>query len=53
MQNGESRFSRSLAWWLLFLLFPIPFSPWWLGIIFFAIFCFLVWGFVQSDRAQG
>jgi hypothetical protein len=31
-------------WWLIVLvvLFPIPFTPWWIGIIFAAIFCLLV-----------
>jgi len=31
-------------WWLflLILLFPIPFSPWWLGVICGAVFVLLV-----------
>jgi len=36
--DGPKRFPDKLAWWLLFLLFPLPFSPWWLGLIFFAMF---------------
>jgi hypothetical protein len=51
--DGPKRFPDKLAWWLLLLLFPLPFSPWWLGLIFFAMFCFLVWGFTLSDRMQG
>jgi len=51
--DGPKRFPDKLAWWLLLLLFPLPYSPWWLGLIFFAMFCFLVWGFTLSDRMQG
>jgi hypothetical protein len=49
--DGRKRFPW--AWWLLVFLFPLPFSPWWLGLTFFAIFCFLVWGFALSDRQKG
>lgn len=36
----DSRFRR---WWPVLLLFPIPFSPWWLTGICLTLFCFLVW----------
>jgi hypothetical protein len=35
---------------LLIILFPIPFSPWWLTIIYLAVFCLLVWLLVPFDR---
>lgn len=44
----ESRFQpttrkRSVTWlWLVVLLFPLPFSPWWLGLTCLAVFVFLV-----------
>ena len=42
--NGD----REWAWWLLVLLFPIPWSPW-LCIIFVGIFCFLAFGILRKD----
>jgi len=35
---------RPWRWWvwLLILLFPIPFTPWWLGVICLAVFILLV-----------
>jgi hypothetical protein len=53
MQAVSDERKRSWVWWLLVLLFPIPLSPWWLGLIFFAMFCFLVLGFELSDRMNG
>ena len=38
------------AWWLLVLLFPIPWSPWWLCIIFLGIFCFLAFGVLNYEE---
>jgi hypothetical protein len=35
------------------LLFPIPFSPWWLLIICVAIFCSLVCLFTYHDSGRG
>jgi hypothetical protein len=32
-----------LGMWLLFLLFPVTFTPSWLGIISWAAFAFAVW----------
>jgi hypothetical protein len=28
--------------WLIFLLFPIPFSPWWLGLFCLMVFILLL-----------
>jgi hypothetical protein len=39
----------SWRWWLLILLFPIPFSPWWLTIICLAVFCSLVYLFTREE----
>lgn len=43
-KTGGNKRSERRSWlpWLLVLLFPIPFSPWWLGIIFLAAFIVLV-----------
>jgi hypothetical protein len=29
-------------WWVIVILFPIPFSPWWLGVICAVAFIFLM-----------
>jgi len=36
--------------WLVIILFPIPIRvrPWWVGVIFIAIFAFLVWGITST-----
>jgi hypothetical protein len=49
MRNGGIK-RPNWAWWLLVLLFPIPWSPWWLCIIFLGIFCFLAFGLLQNDE---
>ena len=39
-KSGGDLLSTLPRWvWLLIFLFPIPFSPWWLGIIFTVVFC--------------
>jgi len=53
MQDVSGERKRSWAWWLLVLFSPIPLRPWWLGVIFFAMFYFLAWGFELSDRMNG
>jgi len=52
ISGDDTNPSRRGAWrfWLLALLFPIPFSPWWLTIICSAMFCTLVYLF---SRAEG
>ena len=43
MEPAKKRKQFSLGWWWVFvILFPIPFSPWWLGIICFVAFAFLM-----------
>jgi len=37
------RGSRAWLLWLLILLFPIPFTPWWLGLILLLVFMLLLW----------
>jgi hypothetical protein len=46
--------SRKGGWrlWLLVLLFPIPFSPWWLTIICLAMFCSLVYLFSREESRR-
>jgi hypothetical protein len=44
-EPNKGRGGKHWTWWLLVLLFPIPWTHWWLGLIFFAIFCFLVLAF--------
>jgi hypothetical protein len=39
----RQRGSRAWLLWLLVLLFPIPFTPWWLGLILLLVFILLVW----------
>jgi hypothetical protein len=48
-----SRKGWSWRLWLLVLLFPIPFSPWWLAIICLAVFCSLVYLFTREERRRG
>jgi hypothetical protein len=43
-EPNKGRGGKHWTWWLLVLLFPIPWTHWWLGLIFFAIFCFLAFG---------
>jgi hypothetical protein len=53
VKTGDNEPSRNgWGWrkWLLIILFPIPFSPWWLTIIYLAVFCSLVWLLVQPNR---
>jgi hypothetical protein len=35
---------------LLVLLFPIPFSPWWLTVICFALFCSLLYLVAREEK---
>jgi hypothetical protein len=49
-ENIGNRKVPDWAWWLLVLLFPIPWSPWWLCIIFIGIFCFLVFGVLHYEK---
>jgi len=48
MQNTDNR--PGIPWWWLvvLILLPIPFTPWWLGIICFALFCGLSWALFQE-----
>jgi hypothetical protein len=48
--NDPSSPRKGWPWylWLLVLLFPIPFSPWWLTIICLAVFCSLVYLFTRE-----
>jgi hypothetical protein len=39
------------AWWVFVWLFPIPWSPWWLCIIFIGIFLFLAHGMLNYEEA--
>ena len=42
MEPAKKRRGFSVEWWWVFvILFPIPFSPWWLGITCFVAFAFL------------
>jgi len=45
VENQRKGDSSGIGWgiWLLVLLFPIPFSPWWLGVICFLAFASLVY----------
>src|SRR5258708_5943945 len=55
VKTGDHEPSRNgWGWrkWLLIILFPIPFSPWWLTIIYLAVFCSLVWLLVPFDREE-
>jgi hypothetical protein len=49
---SPSRIGWSWRFWLLLLLFPIPFSPWWLTIICLAVFCSLVYLFTRDKRVR-
>src|SRR6266853_3295226 len=40
---AASRKGLGWRWWLLVILFPIPFGPWWLTVISLAVFCLLLW----------
>ena len=43
---------NGLGWrlWLLILLFPIPFSPWWVTLICLTVFCLLAWLLLASRK---
>ncbi len=45
---GEPRKGWSWRLWLFVLLFPIPFSPWWLTVICLALFCILMYLFTRE-----
>ena len=54
--GGDDTTPSRRGWWrlwLLVLLFPIPFSPWWLTIICLAVFCFLVYLFTRDESRRG
>jgi hypothetical protein len=46
---------KGWPWYLLLLvlLFPIPFSPWWLTTICLAVFCALVYSFTREESKRG
>ena len=46
--DKPSRKKPSLLLWLVVILFPMPFSPWWLTLICLAVFVFLLWVFNQE-----
>jgi hypothetical protein len=41
-----------LVWVIVLFLIPIPFSPWWLGIICFATFGVLMWLLVRKRDSK-
>ncbi len=45
---------RGCPWWLwlLIVLFPIPFSPWWLTVTCLAVFCALLWIILAGTPRQ-
>lgn len=49
-KNGN-RGRRNWGWWLLVWLFPIPWTPWWAGIILLGIFGFLAYGVLTAEEA--
>jgi len=52
MQEADNQRRRSPWFWLFVLLFPIPFTPWWLGLSFLAAFCIVVWAYEQDYRQR-
>src|SRR5437773_1333146 len=53
--NDPSPPRKGWSWrmWLLVLLFPIPFSPWWVTVICLAVFCSLVYLFTREGQNSG
>ena len=52
MQSNDDRGGIPWWWLVVLILFPIPFCPWWLGIICFPIFCGLSWAVFQEHRQR-
>jgi hypothetical protein len=50
--GSRSPFSRLWVAWLVTLLFPIPFGPWWLTLLcllVFGLLAYLIWGGPKPD----
>jgi hypothetical protein len=50
--SSSSPKGRAWGWWFLVILFPIPFSPWWLTIICVGVFGLLCYVFTREEGAN-